>query len=201
MPICGRNFSVGWTMIDADPRLKRLLVAIYTENDGERSNAASAFYRYLKQRRVHPSDIDLLIGVDLIRRNQDAISKLEEEIKRLSDENARLRHTKLATTSHEKLVRKTPPAPAKVVGRVYKRMLEYIYATHQAEEEALFEWLREQGETGKMFSARLCELRKHKFGEPLVRRVTLPDGRKILELTEHGQARARLAGIGVDPAA
>lgn len=72
-------------------RLKLLFIALYRDNANERSNAAGLFYKFLVDNAIHPTQIDLLVGVDLIERNREVIRCLEAEIQRLSAENQQLR--------------------------------------------------------------------------------------------------------------
>lgn len=75
-----------------DPkRLRMLHVALYRENTHERSNAASAYYNYFRDVGLHPADVNLSIGSDLLARNMEIIESLHREIARLDNENLYLR--------------------------------------------------------------------------------------------------------------
>ena len=75
-----------------DPkRLKTLFTAMYRENEGERSGACTAWYNYLINSSLHPEDISLSVGNDLIAMNQAVITRLQAEVTSLHNENLFLR--------------------------------------------------------------------------------------------------------------
>jgi hypothetical protein len=82
-------------------RLKQLFVAMYRDNEFERGNAAGVFYRFLIEQGIHAQDVDLLVGLNLIERNKQAIEHLEGEIRRLAAENAYFRRHASKQTTRE----------------------------------------------------------------------------------------------------
>lgn len=72
-----------------DPnRLKQLVVAGYTPNEHERGAAATALYRYWLDTGVHPTEVEISHGVDLIDRNQKMLKKQQEQLRRFAQERA-----------------------------------------------------------------------------------------------------------------
>jgi hypothetical protein len=79
-------------MREFDPnRLKQLLVAAYTSNEHERGTAANLIYRYWQDTGVHPTQVEVSYGTELIARNQKMIKTQQEQLRRLGNERLYLR--------------------------------------------------------------------------------------------------------------
>ena len=71
--------------------IKRLILALYNDNPGERRNAADAFYRTCLRLGIHPAEIDISVYDTVVNDQAAVIRYLKRELERVSREVAYFR--------------------------------------------------------------------------------------------------------------
>jgi hypothetical protein len=89
-PICHKQGGFAAMRTPRD-EIKRLILALYNDNPGERSNAADAFYRTCLRLGIHPAEIDISVYDTLVNDQAAVIRYLKRELERVSRELAYFR--------------------------------------------------------------------------------------------------------------